>query len=148
MGTEVRMAGRLGERGQSLAKLPLFSACSLRELRKVESLTRQVWVAPGTAVFREGDIGREVFVVVEGTATVLVGGVPQCTVGPGDVLGDTDVGHRFPRRATVMANTWLDLAAVHRRKFSELMRLQRVNAAVLQQPSSVPDLQPGRFSAA
>jgi CRP-like cAMP-binding protein len=142
------MAGGLGRRGQRLAKLPLFSRCSRRELRKVESLTRQVWVAPGTAVFREGDIGREVFIVVEGTATVLVGGVPQCTVGPGDLLGDTDVGHRNPRRATVTANTWLDLAAVHRRKFSELTGLQRVNTRVLQQEPSVPELQPGTFSAA
>ena len=56
----------------ALSKAPLFSALSKQELGALAKATEDLEVEEGKILTREGDLGREFFVIVEGD--VLVGG--------------------------------------------------------------------------
>ena len=53
-----------------LASVSLFSACSKKELQAVARASDQVDLAEGRALCEQGSIGREAFIILEGTAEV------------------------------------------------------------------------------
>ena len=53
-----------------LASVSLFSACSKKELQAVAKATDEVTIPAGKTLCEQGAIGREAFVIVEGTAEV------------------------------------------------------------------------------
>ena len=55
---------------EHLAAVPLFSACSKKDLELVAKRAEDVKVGAGTQLVTEGAAGTEFFVVVDGTATV------------------------------------------------------------------------------
>lgn len=55
---------------EHLATLRLFSSCSKRELQKIAKAGDEVAVEAGKVLVDQGDIGREAFVILEGTAVV------------------------------------------------------------------------------
>lgn len=95
-----------------LASVPLFSRCSTRQLDHVLSVADEVTVPAGTTFIREGEIGREMFVVVEGSATVTQAGTEVATLGRGDFVGELSVLRNARRNASVTAATGLDLLVV------------------------------------
>lgn len=104
-----------------LATVPLFSACSQRELKLVARRVEDVTVDPGKALVTEGDVGTEFFVILEGKATVERHGRKVATLGPGDFFGDLALLDRAPRNATVTAETPMELAVIGQREFSALI---------------------------
>jgi cAMP-dependent protein kinase regulator len=59
---------------------------------------------PGEMVIREGEAGKEFFVLVEGTAEVLVaGGTPKRLSDPGTAFGEIALIERVKRTASVRA---------------------------------------------
>jgi CRP-like cAMP-binding protein len=57
----------------------------------------------GSAVFREGDEGNAVYVVLSGRASVVVGEEPTAELHPGDSFGEIAVLHNTRRTASVIA---------------------------------------------
>ncbi len=57
-----------------LTKVPLFSGCSKRELQAVARVVREIPHKAGTVIAREGEPGIGLFILVEGTADVTIGG--------------------------------------------------------------------------
>jgi CRP-like cAMP-binding protein len=105
-----------------LRGVPLFSACSKRELSRVASLADQVEVPKGKVLTREGEPGSEFFVVVEGQARVVVGGRGRLSpLGPGASFGEMSLLDRGPRTATVQAETDMHLLVLDARSFSSLL---------------------------
>lgn len=105
-----------------LRGVPLFSACSKRELSRIAALADQVEVQEGTVLTREGDSGREFFVVVEGRARVLVGDRGRVTaLGPGASFGEMSLLDQGPRSASVEAETDMQLLVLDARSFSTLL---------------------------
>ena len=91
---------------ERLQQVPLFAACSKKELRHVSQLMTAVDVASGTPLAREGKLGAEFVVIVEGTASVSKKGATVATLGPGQWFGEIALlDEKHLRTATVMADT-------------------------------------------
>jgi CRP/FNR family cyclic AMP-dependent transcriptional regulator len=65
----------------------------------------EIPLAAGTVLATEGELGRELFVILEGVATVRKAGVVVADVGPGGVVGEMAVIAQTVRNATVTAET-------------------------------------------
>jgi CRP/FNR family transcriptional regulator, cyclic AMP receptor protein len=93
-----------------LAWVPMFAQCNKRQLDEIGRVADEVVVKAGDAFIRQGEIGREVLILLNGTATVTIDGKTVATLGKGDVVGELSVlrsgDHR--RTATVRADTDLD----------------------------------------
>ena len=68
---------------ETLATVPLFSACSKKELQLVAKRAEHVSVPPGKVVVTEGAAGTEFFVIIDGRARVDRHGRQVATLGPG-----------------------------------------------------------------
>jgi CRP-like cAMP-binding protein len=104
-----------------LLNVPGFRGCSQKQLIDIDRLTDRSVVLPGRVLVREGMIGRELFVIMSGTAAVTRKGRLLTTLGPGDhfgELGAIDTGHR---NATLTALSTLTVLIVGPREFGTLM---------------------------
>jgi CRP-like cAMP-binding protein len=77
----------------------------------------------GDAIFALGDSGEEMFIILEGTVAVFVGGRVVMTLGPGEIVGEMAlVDDDHTRTATVKAESDVKVAPVDRRQFEFLVR--------------------------
>jgi len=104
-----------------LAQVPLFSACSRKELQAIAKRAQDVTVPAGTAVVREGEAGDAFYVIVSGQAEVDRSGQVVATIGPGSFFGDLALLDRAPRNATVTARTDMELIVLGQREFTEML---------------------------
>ena len=88
-----------------LANVPLFSDCSQRDLQTIARVVREIPHPAGTVIAREGDPGVGLFILLDGTAEVSIGGRKKATLGPGEFFGEIALLDGGPRTATVMAKT-------------------------------------------
>lgn len=102
---------------QLLSKVPLFSECTERELKKIASLADEIEVDKGTVLTKEGLPGRECFVVSEGRAKGTLRGKKLAAYGPGDVFGEMSLLDNEPRSATITADSEMVLFVVDSRSF-------------------------------
>ena len=106
---------------ERLEAVPLFQACTRRQLRAVARIAG-VFDAPADAVIiRAGEPGEEFFLIVEGTARVHVSAKKRLRLQPGDFFGEMSLLDGEPRSATVVAETPLRLLVIDRRNFSALL---------------------------
>ena len=104
-----------------LASVPLFSACSKRELGKVAKAGDELKVKAGHVLTNQGDAGREAYVIVEGSATVKRGNRKVATLGPGDCVGELALLDHGPRTATVVADDDMTLFVLGARQFAAVL---------------------------
>ena len=82
-------------------------------------------VAPNAFVFREGDIGSDMYIIETGTVEVLRearGGEPIAVLGAGDFFGEMAILEDQPRFAAVRATTAARLLKVDRAAFAGMLR--------------------------
>ncbi len=77
---------------------------------------------PGTVLFREGDPVGPMYVVLEGSARVLVAGHVVEMAGPGTLLGEIALIDDLPRTATVVAIAPCRVLPIGRPEFDLLVR--------------------------
>ena len=88
-----------------LKRVPLFSGLSQRQLRQFARGFREREFKDGTTVVREGQMsGVGFFVIVDGIASVSVGGSEVALLGPGDHFGELALISESARSATVTAD--------------------------------------------
>ena len=104
-----------------LSGVTFFDGFSPEELRRVLELGTEVEVAAATVLIDQGDAGLDCFVVVEGSASVYVGGEHIATVGPGAMQGEMALIDHRPRSATVVADTDMKLLRFDARHFRQLL---------------------------
>lgn len=92
-----------------------------RELARIAALTSERQVAGGTVVCGEGELGEEAFVIVEGSATVTIGGREVATLGPGDFFGEMALLDGGVRIATVVATSPLRVLVLARKQFHAVL---------------------------
>jgi CRP/FNR family cyclic AMP-dependent transcriptional regulator len=90
-----------------LAKVPLFSMLSKRELDKLMKDVHDRTFPAGTVLTEENEFGTIFTVIAEGQATVEVRGRAVRTLKEGDFFGEMALIDRSPRSATVTADTEL-----------------------------------------
>jgi len=106
---------------ERLSKVQLFSACSKRDLSRIAALVEEIEAPAGLVLMRQGDPGREAFVIANGRAKVTIRGKRSAKLGPGDCFGEMALLHRAPRSATVTAETDMQLFVIGSREFSHLI---------------------------
>jgi CRP-like cAMP-binding protein len=104
-----------------LAQVPLFSACSKKELQALAKRAQDTTVPAGTPVVREGEAGDAFYVIVSGQADVDRSGTVVATIGPGTFFGDLALLDMAPRNATVTATTDMELIVLGQREFSAMI---------------------------
>ena len=90
---------------EALEQVPLFEGLSKKELRNLARVTEDLEVEAGTVLCREGGLGREFFVIVDGTAEVTKAGKRLATRKAGDFFGEIALITTTTRTATVTAKT-------------------------------------------
>jgi CRP/FNR family cyclic AMP-dependent transcriptional regulator len=104
-----------------LAGVPFFSACTPEELAKISQMSTAVEVKAGAVLTREGHLGQEFFVIIEGEVKVEKDGKTVATLGRGDFFGEASLLDGGPRTATVTAVTDLVVEAIDHREFVALL---------------------------
>ena len=115
------MLKRQDEKIDRLAQVPLFSACTKKELRELAKITTDASAATGQVLCTENESGNECYIVVDGQATVTIGGQHVATIGGGGFFGEMALLDGGPRIATVTAATDMELLVLSRREFLELI---------------------------
>lgn len=95
-----------------LAQVPIFSECTKRELAIIARAAKEVSHREGTVVAREGERGIGLFLILEGHASVTIGGKTKAKLGPGDFFGEVALLDGGPRTATVTALSPLRLVGI------------------------------------
>ncbi|NNF55562.1 MAG: cyclic nucleotide-binding domain-containing protein [Acidimicrobiales bacterium] len=109
---------------EQLASLDMFAGLSKSDMKFIRRLMTPIEIPAGKEFIRQGEAGREAFIILEGQATVRRGGRVVTTVGPGDVLGELSVLSGAHRTASVTADTVVQAEVLSRREFSSLLDSQ------------------------
>lgn len=100
-----------------ISKVPLFAGCSKKELSSIAAIADELDVREGTTLIREGERGREFFVIIEGSARVTRNGRKLNEIGPGDWAGEIALITDSPRTASVVTTSAGRLLVVTDRAF-------------------------------
>ena len=106
---------------EALSRAPLFAGLSKQELRQLARASEDLEVPQGTTLCREGDLGSEFFVIVDGEVDVTRNGEKVATRGPADFVGEIALVEDTRRTATVTARTPLRCFVLTRRSFKTLI---------------------------
>lgn len=104
-----------------LKRTPLLAGLSKRDLEEVGRLADEVDVRAGRVLLKEGDTGREFFVIIDGQIDITKEGQHVRTMGAGEFLGDIALVVERPRTATATAIADSRLLVVGHREFHSLM---------------------------
>ena len=115
------MALRANAKVDLIRHTPLFEHCSRKDLAQIAQIADELDLPAGKQLIREGDRGREFFVVVSGDVEVERGGRKVGTLGPGSFFGEMALLSHAPRSATVTALTPLDVLVITDRAFVALL---------------------------
>ena len=109
-------------REDQLARVPLFAGLSHKQLREISGLMTPVELKAGKHLTREGELGQEFLIVLDGEIEVSHAGNPVATRGAGDYVGEIALLDNRPRTATVTAKTDVLVEVLDRREFSALLQ--------------------------
>lgn len=113
----VRVANPTQELALSTLNLTLFQNERAKKL-----------VPAGETLFKEGEPGVYLFVLLKGEAKVMVDDVLVETAGPGTIVGEMALIDALPRSASVMCVTECTFAQIDRPRFEFLIRQNPVFA--------------------
>lgn len=97
-----------------LRSLFLFHELNDQEIMRVMRITHQRTLRAGERVIRDGAVGRDFYVVLDGRAAVHKGGKELTTIGPGGHFGELALLGDHPRSADVSALTDMTLLTIER----------------------------------
>ena len=106
---------------EMLARVPLFAGSSRRQLRGILDWTKEYRYKPGTTIVREGARGQELFVLLDGKASVSRKGKRITRLVPGDFFGEMAVIDGGPRSATVIADEAVDCLVLKQADFRSMV---------------------------
>ncbi len=115
----------LEEDVELLRKIPLFAKIEPSKLKLLAFTSQRLTFNPGDSLFKQGDDGDALYVIMEGEADVLVdtpgGQITVATMGKNDFVGDIAVLCDVPRTATVTATSKLTTMRITKDLFFQLV---------------------------
>ncbi len=123
------------DKATALGRTPLFKSLSRSELVELAKVTEDLEFGEGKVLAREGEIGREFFVIVDGEVVVSKDGQEINRLSSGDFFGEIALIWESPRRtATVTAATPIRFFVLTRQAFRGLIDSHPdIEAKVLEQ---------------
>jgi CRP/FNR family cyclic AMP-dependent transcriptional regulator len=112
---------RQSDKAQALGAVDLFSGLTKKELTALARLADEVDVAEGTTLATQGEHGRQVEVILQGTAVVRRNGRKVAELGRGDVVGEISLVTHRPRNADVVTTSPSTLLVLDGRAFDTVM---------------------------
>jgi CRP-like cAMP-binding protein len=118
MPTRVRSAAKV----DLIARVPLFAGLSKSELGQVASIADEIDLPADKLLIREGERGREFFVLLEGEAEVTRKGKELATRRSGEFFGEIALVSSLPRTATVKTREASRALVIRDVEFRALLR--------------------------
>ena len=110
------------DKATALGRTPLFQNLPRGDLVQLAMATEDLEVEAGKVLAREGEIGQEFFVIVDGEVSVTKAGEEVRGLGPGDFFGEIALVWDSPRRtATVTAASPVRFFVLTRQAFRSLI---------------------------
>ncbi len=115
------------ERILLLREIPIFADLSPEDLKRVAEIAREQWYPQDIDIFRQGDEGNMMFVIVEGHLHVvrsMQDGKDQILAerGPGDFIGEMAIIDSIPRYATLHTQSEVRVLAIDGETFKGILR--------------------------
>ena len=110
------------ERVIFLRRVPLFARLAPADLKQVAAIAREQLFADGEVLFRQGEPGDELFVIVSGDVRVLSGERELARRHAGEFVGDMAIISGEPRAATLVAAGDVRTLSIDRQQFEGLLR--------------------------
>jgi CRP-like cAMP-binding protein len=110
------------DKGKVLGDVPFFAGLSKKELSQVAAITDELDFKAGKTLIREGDPGREFFVLLEGSVEIAHSGKPIATRQAPDFFGEVALMCNRPRTATVTTTEPSVALVVTDRDFKNLVK--------------------------
>ena len=115
----------LEEDVELLRNIPLFAKIEPSKLKLLAFTSQRLTFNAGDSLFKQGDSGDALYVIMEGEADVLVdtpgGQITVATMGKNDFVGDIAVLCDVPRTATVTATSQLTTLRITKDLFFQLV---------------------------
>ncbi|MBL8583752.1 MAG: cyclic nucleotide-binding domain-containing protein [Rhizobiaceae bacterium] len=109
-----------------LKKIPLFSGVAPSKLKLLAFTSDRVSYGAGQTLFRQGDEGDAAYVILSGTADVLVnapsGQIKVAELTPNSIVGEIAILCDVSRTATVTASAPLEALRIRKDHFLRLLR--------------------------
>jgi len=97
----------LNEEVELLRNIPLFAKLEPSKLKLLAFTSERITYEAGQVLFHQGDVGDAAYIIVEGSASVLVetgeGDIEVAKLGRNDFVGEIAILCDVPRTATVKA---------------------------------------------
>ena len=102
---------------EHLRNIPMFQSFSQKDLEKIAKAGDEVSMPAGSLIVDQGQMGREAFVVLEGSVAVKRNGKKVASLGPGSIVGELSLLDHGPRTATATCETDCTLLVLSQRTF-------------------------------
>jgi hypothetical protein len=119
------------ERAGLLAEVDFFKGCTQRQIDDIAKLVSSRELSAGEILCRQGDYETDVFVLVDGEASVEISGKQVATVGKGEVVGELSMERGGHRTATLTALTPIRVLVLDPREVDSVLAADPSSAANL-----------------
>ncbi len=114
----------------ALAKIRIFEGITPVGLRKIASLAREESFRLGHVIFREGDGGGALYLILDGKVRISreVSGLGEealAVLGPGDAFGEMALIEDFPRSADARVHERCRLLVIEKEALEDLLFLHK-----------------------
>jgi CRP/FNR family transcriptional regulator, cyclic AMP receptor protein len=124
-----------------LTAIPLFSALSAEEARRLSAFATETSAAQGQVLMRQGDYSTELIAIEEGTADVVRDGTVVASLTAGDVIGEMGLLEHKPRSADVVATAPMRLIKLSHWEIRRMSdeTVDRIKSLVLSRSPAGPE---------
>ncbi|WP_337267173.1 cyclic nucleotide-binding domain-containing protein [Oryzifoliimicrobium ureilyticus] len=110
---------------ETLRRVPLFSRIAPPKLKLLALTSDRRTYNPGQSLFRQGDQGDAAYVLLAGTADIVVdsqaGEIKVATAEPNSIVGEIAILCDVSRTATVRATSRLEVLRISKEHFLKLL---------------------------
>jgi len=109
-----------------LRRIPLFAHIEPAQLKLIAFTAQRIAYTPGQELFRQGDDAEAAYVIIDGSAEVLVntpdGELKVAMVEKNELVGEIAILCDTPRTATIRATTQLEVLRLVKDQFLTMIR--------------------------
>lgn len=115
----------LNEEVDILRNIPLFARIEPAKLKLLAFTSERIAYEEGDLLFQQGDMGDAAYIIIEGTAEILVdtpgGQIAVASVGKNDIVGEIAILCDVPRTATVRVTAPLTTLRISKELFFQMV---------------------------